>query len=137
MTAKEFALQAIAPYYADPTTCGYNSDTSSCVYLTEDGRKCVFGKYMLPEILEKCKDSKEFSTIILSKYEGQSKVLIPEAVDILTDNQWRILQRIHDAIADDSINEYPEIFRDAVVSLNLFTEDELKEFASNLQTNKN
>lgn len=133
MTAKDFALQAIAPYYADPKTCGYNPSIGSCVYLTEDGRKCVFGKYMLPEILESYKDSTDSAYSILNDHNDQSKVLIPEVVNILTTEQWRNLQKIHDCISYQSSAPLPLIVKE----LNLFTLDELKEFASNLQTNKN
>ena len=36
MDKKTFALNAIAPYYKDPTICGYNR--SLCEYKTEDGK---------------------------------------------------------------------------------------------------
>ena len=35
-TAKQFALEQIAPYFKNPSLCGYNSETNECVYKTED-----------------------------------------------------------------------------------------------------
>lgn len=103
MTKKEFALNAILPYFIDPATCGYNGE--SCVYITEDGRKCVAGKYMLESVLNKWDCSIKS---ILSE-NNQSDVFKPEFVGILTDDEWESLQIIHDRIANScSIKEICE-----------------------------
>lgn len=97
MTKKEFALNAILPYFIDPTTCGYDRETDTCVYITEDGRKCVAGKYMLESALTNWTCS--IGNILNENH--QSEVFKPEFVDILTDKEWRSLQLIHDAIASN------------------------------------
>ena len=118
MTKKAFALGAIAPYYKNPSTCGYEGD--GCYYLTEDGRMCVVGKHMLNP-----KDDKLFnmdSFRILTMY-SQKEVLKPEFVGILSASEWQTLQDIHDCLATGSIN-----VEKYINSSELFTLEELKEF---------
>lgn len=116
MTKKEFALNAILPYFIDPTTCGYDKEMDSCVYITEDGRKCVAGKYMLESVLSKW--NRSIGSILMEN--DQSDVFKPEFVGILTDNEWKSLQLIHDGIASGfDITNFCE-------NSNLFTLEELE-----------
>lgn len=124
MTKKEFALNAIAPYFKDPSLCGIQNGT--CLYLTKDDKMCVAGKYMLPEIL---KDSNKLGSIcyIFLKYDfDQTKIFKPEVVDILNAKEWENLQRIHDGIAE-GVGLY---FR--IRDLGLFTMEELQEASQKL-----
>ena len=125
MTKKKFALAQIAPYYKDPRTCGV--DGSRCVYLTPDGRMCVAGKNMIDP-------SKWLGTIggILSKYD-QSEVFKPEVVDILTTQEWRTLQLLHDKIGMVSHGVVrDEIIKLYITELNLFSLEELEEYSKTL-----
>ena len=125
---KEFALSQIAPYYKDKNLCATHNKI--CQYLTDDGRMCVAGKVMLPEVRGKYYILDGISPIggILNDY-SQAEIFIPEVVDILTDMQWVYLQGIHDAIA--LYND--EVILERIGGLNLFTFDELKEYSDNLK----
>ena len=115
MTKKEFALQQIEDYVKDPLTCGYDS---GCKNITSDGKMCVAGKNLLPEVREKYPTG----TImyILTHYDcDQSKVFIKESVNVLSSEEWTWLQRVHDAIACNS-----EIFFDS--DFVLFTKEEME-----------
>ena len=118
MTTKEFALNAIKPYYKDPSICGFEG--VNCVYLTEDGRKCVFGQYLLHP--EQYARSGSVASYILSGC-SQAEILKPEAVDMLTSQQWDRLQQIHDAIAKSYSREKLEYI---VYTSGLFTMEELE-----------
>jgi len=118
---KAFALAQIAPYFKDPSTCGIDGRT--CLYETSDGRMCVLGKNLLPEARKHAGGN---ARIVLDKYESQSECLIPEAVDILTTDEWRMLQSIHDSIA----RQYK--FNSKLDDLRLFTLDELKEYVDKI-----
>lgn len=95
-TPKEFALQQIAPYFKDPSLCGYAGD--SCMNLTPDGRMCVAGKNYLPEIREQYKKAPVLDIRNIFK-DNQSKVFLPESANILTWYEWTCLQSMHDSIS--------------------------------------
>jgi len=118
MNAKEFALNAIKPYYKDPSICGFEG--VNCVYLTEDGRKCVLGQYLLNP--EKHAKSGSVASYILDGWR-QADILKPEAVDMLTPQQWDHLQQIHDRIAKSFTRDKLE---DVVDRSGLFTMEELE-----------
>lgn len=84
MTPKEFALKTIAPYYSNPSTCGFNG--ISCLYLTEDGRKCAVGKYLVhPEAADNKQSLREIFKLGFDMDTlVQSPELIEEAQDMLT-----------------------------------------------------
>lgn len=124
-TPKEFALQQIAPYFKDPSICGYEED--SCKNITSTGKMCVAGKNYLPEIREKYKSAPVSSISDLFRND-QSKVFLPESVDILTWKEWSDLQSMHDAIA----RKWEGSLKCAIKDLNLFTYEELVEYSSKL-----
>ncbi len=112
---KDFALDAIKPYYKDNSLCGIFDN--KCMYITFDNKMCVAGQYMLhPENF-----TSSIGTIL--KNNLQSKIFIPEVVDILSVNEWILLQCIHDGIANDNNNNY--YLKGRVKSLGLFTFEEL------------
>jgi hypothetical protein len=116
MDKKTFALNAIKPYYKDSSLCGVNK-FSKCVYITPHGKKCVLGKYMLhPERFNGVGDASE----VLSE-SLQKEILIPEAVGILSTNEWLRLQLIHDKIA---FGQEIQLIESAVDLLGLFTWEE-------------
>jgi hypothetical protein len=131
---KEFALSQLAPYYADPSTCGFSNITDTCEYLTADGRMCVAGKNMLnPENF----GGGSIFGIIGKNDNKQEGIFKPEVVGILTDVEWNEMQRIHDNIADytnTNDKEYVESrIKHRTQILNLFTFEELVERAESLK----
>lgn len=125
-TPKEFALAQIAPYYKDPSTCGVDEENQQCCYLTEDGRKCVIGKNLLhPEYFFQ-NDNADLSIVDILEEFGEKRVLIPEAIGILTIEQWESLQELHDAISGISIDSID--IDGPIIGLGLFTKEELIEY---------
>lgn len=122
---KEFALNAIAPYFKDPSLCGI-SDGSKCMYITNGGKMCVAGKYMLPEILESSNRKGSIDHILARASYNQKEVFKSEAVDVLTTDEWKNLQRIHDAIAQKKDLSFK------ICDLGLFTMEELQEASQKL-----
>ncbi len=128
-TKKEFALEQLAPYLKDPNTCGYSSKEDSCLYLTKNGKMCVAGKNMLPEVREEHKFDtgnvdKGIYSIIKGK-GGQENVFIPTSVDVLSDGEWESVQLIHDNLAKQDFKGV----RRAIKRLELFTLAEFEEFS--------
>jgi hypothetical protein len=119
MTKKEFALNAIAPYVANPELCGY--EDNSCVYLTSDGKMCVAGKYMVNPAIATGRIRP-----ILNNFP-QSQVFKPEAVDIFTTSEWSLLQDLHDTLATKFREIDSNFLRYTVNDLGLFTYEELLE----------
>lgn len=118
MDKKTFALKAIAPYYKDKTKCGY--EDPHCVYLTVDGRKCVFGQFLLhPETFNPSDAAQD-----ILKSHRQEDILVPEAVNILSEDEWQELQFMHDNIARGKDPFHKDITP-------LFTKDELEEYIKN------
>ncbi len=126
---KQFALEQIAPYYNDPRICGMNVDFD-CEYYTKDGRMCVAGKNLIdPEKYRGC--AIDIAGLIK---DYTQEIFKPEVRDILTIRQWTLLQRVHDKIASrHSRLDYEESLQKDITNLNLFTLDELKQFAQNLK----
>lgn len=125
---KEFALSQLAPYYADPSTCGYNKETTSCEYKTPDGRMCVAGKNMIEPKFGVYRD---IETILADNNYKQEELFKPEVVGILTNNEWQYMQGIHDTIAGHPNNV--DRLKDRIQRLNLFTFEELVERAESLK----
>ena len=98
---KEFALSQLAPYLADPSTCGFNIENKTCEYITPDGRMCVAGKNMIEPKLGLLKGIDDILKDLNQVQEGLFK---PEVVGILTASEWKIMQHIHDTIALDTKN---------------------------------
>ena len=126
---KEFALSQLAPYYADPTTCGYNKKNASCEYLTPDGKMCVAGKNMINP--QEWHEDKGIEDILAENENKQEGLFKPEVVGILNVYQWGYMQRIHDNIAvalDEEI-----ALKGRINGLGLFTFEELVERAASLK----
>lgn len=122
---KEFALQQLAPYLKDPSTCGFSG--FSCQYLTSDKKMCVAGKNMSKKALQRFKNNSDSIYNILSD-NSQGFVFKPEVVGNLTNQEWTYVQKIHDSIAEkDEKNLIANCNR-----LGLFTYTELREYANNL-----
>jgi hypothetical protein len=129
LSPKEFALQQIAPYFKDKSTCGV-TEGGDCSYLTADGKMCVAGKNMLPSVREQYNfdsEATDISSIFAKK--TQSQIFNPEAVDVLTNKEWSILQVIHDNIALSKPKHRLEI---AITELGLFTYEELVEYSNKI-----
>lgn len=125
VSAKEFALSQLAPYFADPSTCGY--DGINCCYLTGDGKMCIAGKNML----NPSDYSNDCSIYSILYGKDESTILKPEACGILTPHQWFHLQHAHDKIAN---RDNEDTIKAALDSLALFTYEELQEAAKEYQS---
>ncbi len=130
---KEFALSQLAPYLADPSICAINKEHQQCEYLMPDGRMCVAGKNMINPIFGVCKNIED---ILLENEEEQKGVFKPEVVGILTNQEWKHMQPIHDtiAIAPENMDEEDiDRLKERIGLLNLFTYEELVERAESLK----
>jgi hypothetical protein len=125
---KEFALSQIAPYLKDPSTCGFNKDNGTCEYLTKDNKMCVAGKNMIEPKFGMYKD---IIDVLYENEEQQEGIFKPEVVGILTNQEWKYLQSIHDNIAVNPENV--DRLKERVKRLNLFTYEELVERANSLE----
>ncbi len=121
---KAFALKAIAPYFKNPDICGFDKAAQRCVYLTDDGRKCVAGKYAIEP------DKLSGSIRWLLDFTREEKLFVEEARNKLTNEEWGLLQVLHDGIAHGLIDTN---IRERVDKLNLFTLEELQHYAANLE----
>lgn len=124
LSTKDFALQQIAPYYKDPTTCGILD--GDCCYLTEDGKMCVAGKNFTKKAREGYKNANTCIAHIL-KEKGE-EVLTPKSRGILNSKQWENMQQIHDKIAKGDMSSAKYFIK----HLDLFTFEELKEYSKKL-----
>jgi hypothetical protein len=125
---KEFALSQLAPYLADPTTCGYDKKTKNCQYLDLNGNMCVAGKNMIEAKLDFFKG---IDDILEENDDNQNGVFKPEVVGIMTNQEWKYMQGIHDTIAVQPENV--DRLKDRINQLNLFTYEELVERAESLK----
>jgi hypothetical protein len=125
---KEFALSQIAPYLKDPSTCGFNKDNQTCEYLTKDKKMCVAGKNMIEP---KFGIYKDIIDVLSENEEQQEGIFKPEVVGILTNEEWKHLQSIHDTIAVTPNNV--DRLKERIERLNLFTYEELVERAESLE----
>jgi len=121
---KEFALSQLAPYLKDPSTCGFNKDSGTCEYLMPDGRMCVAGKNMIEP---KFGIYKDILDLLSKNEEEQEGIFKPEVVGILTNQEWKDMQSIHDniVVAFNNVDRLKE----RIKRLNLFTYEELVERA--------
>lgn len=125
---KEFALSQLAPYLADPSTCGMDKERNNCHYITPDGRMCVAGKNMIEPKVGLFMGIADILDELDHVQEGLFK---PEVVGILTTSEWLKMQRIHDTIALDTENV--NRLKHTIHLLNLFTYEELVERAETLK----
>jgi hypothetical protein len=125
---KEFALSQLAPYLKDPSTCGYDKESSICEYLDPNGNMCVAGKNMVEA---KFGLYKGIDDILEENDYNQVGIFKPEVVGILTNTEWNNMQRVHDTIAAHTGNI--ERLKGRITQLNLFTYEELVERANSLE----
>ncbi len=131
---KQFALEQIGPYYKNPNSCGYIHN--KCKNLTSEGKMCVVGKNLIEEVRIKHDSSSYIELLHLFdlnrgyelNYENQDLLLIPESRNILINNQWGLLQSIHDYIAKGNVEKYKLL----IYRLDLFTFEELEDYCNTL-----
>jgi hypothetical protein len=125
---KDFALSQLAPYLKDPSTCGFNKDNQTCEYLTKDKKMCVAGKNMIEP---KFGIYKDIIDVLYENEEQQEGIFKPEVVGILTNQEWKHMQSIHDTIAVNPDNV--DRLKERIKLLDLFTYEELWERAESLK----
>lgn len=93
-TKKQFIIDTLAPYLKDRSLCAMGDQ--QCLYLTKDGKKCAFGKYMQEGPWQQDLDTADG---VLEMY-GAKNVLTPEAYEQnLSVVEWRAIQTVHDTLA--------------------------------------
>lgn len=98
MNRQDFIMGTLKPYFDDPTTCATDAG-GRCKYLTEDGRKCAFGKYIAPEKYQERMEGNNASET-LSQYPD---CLIEEAAEQgISPEAWNAIQGVHDTLAGGS-----------------------------------
>ncbi len=107
MNKQEFIIAQLKPYFLDPSTCGRDAN-GSCMYLTKDGKMCVFGKNLTPEALENFKYSQSRAEELLINH-GDG-ILKEESRGILTYDEWQQMQQIHDSISMNNRAKYKHEF---------------------------
>lgn len=126
MEKKELALSLIAPYFNDRSLCGFDPEIG-CVYQTNDGKMCVFGKCMTDRDREKFKEFGGTSRAILNNH-GE-KVLKPEYRGFFSTNEWAWLQMLHDSIAKKENTK--NLF---TLSNSVFSQEELIQYSDQIKT---
>lgn len=102
-TKKQFILDTLLPYKNNPQLCAfkYNTilDQYSCVYLTDDGKKCAVGKHLIEG-----EHQNFLGTVgeLLMTYQEED-IFTPEALEQnLSIPVWTLMQRYHDVIGNDT-----------------------------------
>ena len=95
---RKLAYELLLPYFIDPAICGIQNGL--CSYYTPDGRTCIAGKCMIDP--QKFANSSDPIRKIIEIY-GQIGTFKPDIVDKFTNDEWRGLQNIHDAIATTAL----------------------------------
>lgn len=113
---KKFCLERLAPYLRGEIPYGYDKVKDKCEYFNkETGAMCIAGGCMIaPE------KSANYSIDMLI-YKDQS-CFKPEFREILTREQWKHLQFIHDVLATNK-NEWS--IRVHIEKIDLFTYEEM------------
>jgi hypothetical protein len=93
---KNFVLKTLLPYKQDPSTCGYDKEEEACLYLTKEGKKCAFGKWMKKGPWQHC-GADAYSIL---RENTQQKVLLKPALEMdFWPEVWQNIQYYHDCIA--------------------------------------
>lgn len=123
---KQWMIEQLAPYLADPSTCGY--ENGSCKYKTSDGRMCVAGKNMKEEFLYY---NNTIRNLLMD--HPPHKVFNNNFAVGASKAEWGLLQDIHDLIARGE----RDAAKDAVSELGYFTWEELQEAADDIRNKTN
>ena len=98
---KNFILKTLLPYKENPSTCGFNFGDETCEYLTDDGRKCAFGKWMKKGQWQLPIHNSRVASRLIEVFS--INILLKPARDMqFTGYQWDLIQECHDRIADSS-----------------------------------
>lgn len=93
---KEFILKSLIHYFKDPTQCGFSIEMY-CAYRSENGKKCAVGQYIADEHYKPKMEGYNIGSDIM--FIDIEELLIPEAKNKLTREEWTMLQSVHDALA--------------------------------------
>lgn len=121
---REFILKSLLPYKEDPSKCGYNPTSETCVYLTPDGKKCAVGQYLKTGEWQQYIGS---ASDMLKTYGDE--ILTDEAKDQqIPIGVWDSMQMYHDRLAIGS-----SMLFDALYRLEAITEYKFPELRYDLQ----
>lgn len=121
MTKQEFIIETLEPYFLDKNICA--NEREWCVYLTQDGRMCAVGKHLDTRCSEYSAISicQQSISSLATKY-GLSNILKKSSQDILSVDEWTLIQSIHDRLSED-MKDMTMI--DAIVRLEVLSETNL------------
>lgn len=92
---REFILKTLLPYKKDIRNCAVSKIAGTCLYLTEDGKKCAVGVH-----LKKGK-WQDFRKGYYSLIDNFGKNIFKKSAlkHELPDEAWDLMQKYHDALA--------------------------------------
>ena len=129
---KQFIIDTLKPYFLDSTLCAVEGNT--CKYLTKVGKTCAIGRHLDPTHPNYRKVSHTRGDVfILHGRYNLNNVLKSEAKYILSIDEWRAVQVIHDNLAD-SFSNIPDIVF-SIDALEKITHTDLSELKSLLINN--
>lgn len=125
MDLKQFILDTLLPYKEDPSTCAWNPVDKTCLYLTEDGRKCAVGKHLIDGVHQK------FLGDVgqLDDEYDLDKILTPEAREQkLSIKIWQAMQGYHDQLANSQFKIGKEFYIEQLENLINQPLEDLREY---------
>lgn len=93
--SRQQVLDRIIKGVEDNELPGYDPVTNTCAYRTRNGKKCVFGLF-IPDGHKACNYFGSSSVVLLDNADLRSDL----AAEVTADD-WRDLQRFHDAMAKE------------------------------------
>ena len=103
---KEFILKSLLHYFNNPAECGYDDLKYTCQYKTIDNKKCAFGQYIADDKYSRSFELKSVDKLEIN-LEDLNNLLINEAKNKLTINEWKRVQIVHDSVARFYHNSVP------------------------------
>lgn len=124
---KQTALNLVAPYFADPSRCGYDKDVKNCMYLAPNGNRCIAGSCMKDTEVDKFASDVPIGDVLLEI--PQEQLFLPEIAGMFDTHEWECLQFIHDDIAAKNTDE----IECGIEELGLFTVEELETYSGSIE----
>ena len=103
---REFITQALVPYFENPELCAVGNDGNCVYWRPDDDRKCVLGKHMKQDFIEKLYEPDSNVGVCPSSGSEDFFANLPdeefleeEHRGVLTSKEWRYVQLIHDDLS--------------------------------------
>ena len=93
---REFILKTLLPYKEDRSKCAVSKIAGTCLYLTEDGKKCAVGVHLKKG---KWQHFRKGYRSLIDNF-GKNNIFKKSALKHeLPDEAWDLMQKYHDALA--------------------------------------